>query len=69
MTRTVSCKVFDQAVQLFVYGELANDLKPQVPVFVVPVAAVKSRSIVLVGANLFVPHLSENRSKIYHTYQ
>jgi len=50
MTGTVSCKVFDQPVQLFVGGAFGAMHEPQMPVFVMPVTRVKSISPVLVGA-------------------
>ena len=42
MTGTVSCKVFDQAVQLYVGGAFGAMYEPQMPVFVMPVTTVKS---------------------------
>ena len=50
MTGTVSCKVFDQPVQLFVGGAFGAMYEPQMPVFVMPVTTAKPRFTVLMRA-------------------
>ena len=43
-TETMSCKVFDQAIQLFGWRPYLDILEPQMPVFVMPVEVVSSIS-------------------------